>query len=71
MNVYVALGAWVLVVHTASIATRAPDGVSVGASVACNRLRSAGERVERRCGRGRRRATQTPHKILAGEPHND
>src|SRR6202035_2290741 len=27
MNVYVALGAWVLVVHRASIATRAGDGV--------------------------------------------
>lgn len=27
MNVYVALGAWVLVVHKASIATLAPDGV--------------------------------------------
>jgi hypothetical protein len=30
MNVYVALGAWVLVVHKASIATLAPDGVGVG-----------------------------------------
>ncbi len=29
MNVYMALGAWVLIVHTASIATRAEDRVRV------------------------------------------
>ncbi len=71
MNVYVALGAWVLVVHRASIATCAEEGVRVAreslADVGHGPMHAPGDRA----GEGRRLRCAARHKILAGEPYYD